>query len=768
MVRTRAKMDIRVDNLERNLAEMREEQDRKLLEVQQELRSAMNDQRLAMENLAASMAAMNEQLRTRERSRSQPRHHLRSSRSPTTSGGNPNLSHIQNPPVGNHVLSPIPNHRRPDDMYRFPVYTGRKIDLPVFDGEGAYSWIVRMERYFRLNNINEEEQVEAAVVAMEGRAINWFIWWEHQNERRTWENLKTSIVRRFQPDLIQNPYGPMLSLKQTGTVRDYRDEFELVIAPQINVDMEILKGIFLNGLKNEIKAELKLHNSTALNDIMDMALLVETRNEAIYLKTNGEDKVTWKEKGPSATKHQTWVDGFKAKIGNSGSNNNGKGAAESMDFNSWFEKMGKKVTEINNSEIRKVGPQLSQEEFQERSRKGLCFKCGEKWSKEHNCKLKNYKLMMVEDSDGEKEHDKDSESSEEEVTMESKSMQLSFMNQEGTPSMRAFKVQGILKWVKGEKIVDVLIDSGASHNFISQKLVGQISLPYHTTSGYKVQTGNGDVVFNNGKCEKLILNMQGTVIQQKFYIMELGGADLVLGMEWLTSLGDVEVNFQKQSIKWQQFGTNQVIQEDPQFNSTEESLQTMVQIIQDTGDGYPVSCEGRIEERKEGQQKDHIRKDILAEFPYASFFFRPQIAAGSAPFISLCAPIICGLQGSYWKAFLKNSEMESAISIDQFLDIHVDRISTRETRFSRSVAAEIKELGSYLEGLHKTAKFQIQDNKELYENAGNALEKYWSEEVRIKGPMLLIGIQKSTLYWEGRSARKKYKWEIMADSYHPP
>ena len=36
------------------------------------------------------------------------------------------------------------------------------------------------------------------------------------------------------------------------------------------------------------------------------------------------------------------------------------------------------------------GKELSHAELQERSRKGLCFKCGERWGLDHMCKFKHY------------------------------------------------------------------------------------------------------------------------------------------------------------------------------------------------------------------------------------------------------------------------------------------------------------------------------------------------------------------------------------------
>jgi len=47
------------------------------------------------------------------------------------------------------------------------------------------------------------------------------------------------------------------------------------------------------------------------------------------------------------------------------------------------------------------GGRLSQAELRERSRKGLCFKCGETLGQDHVCKLKHYKFVLVEQSKGE-------------------------------------------------------------------------------------------------------------------------------------------------------------------------------------------------------------------------------------------------------------------------------------------------------------------------------------------------------------------------------
>lgn len=145
-----------------------------------------------------------------------------------------------------------------------------------------------MERYFKIKGVREEEMLEAVMITLDGKALNWFQWWEEQHLEPTWDEFKQAVIRRFQSGLVRNPLGTILSVKQTGTVMEYREQFEMLMAPLKRREREMLESIFLNGLSEEIQTELKLHNTRGLNSLMDRALLIEERNKA--LKDDGEKK----------------------------------------------------------------------------------------------------------------------------------------------------------------------------------------------------------------------------------------------------------------------------------------------------------------------------------------------------------------------------------------------------------------------------------------------------------------------------------------------
>lgn len=152
----------------------------------------------------------------------------------------------------------------------------RKLEIPVFEGTDSYGWLNRVERYFDLK-MSENGKLQAVMVAMEGKALAWYQWWEFSTQNPTWEDFRTTILRRFQPSMIQSPFELLLSLKQTETVGEYREQFEMYVGLLKCTEPSYFKGIFLNRLTDIIRAELKLHPVKTLSELMDPAQRVDEK-----------------------------------------------------------------------------------------------------------------------------------------------------------------------------------------------------------------------------------------------------------------------------------------------------------------------------------------------------------------------------------------------------------------------------------------------------------------------------------------------------------
>lgn len=339
---------------------------------------------------------------------------------------------------------------------------GRKLEIPVFDGGEAYNWLVKVERYFLINGVEEDEMLDAVIIALDGKALNWYQWWEDQHHDPSWDEFKQAIIRRFQPSLVRNPPGLIPNVRQTGSVMEYRERFELLMAPLKRHERGMLESIFINGLRDDIQAELKLHSTRGLNAVMDRALLIEERNEAMKKEREAGREKLEGSKWKSGSGGSGWETG-RIKVVVTRPRNDSVTNSTSAVIN---------TTPPENAEKKQVtGKKLTQDELRELSRKGLCFKCGERWGRDHICKLKHYRVILIDDEGEEAAELTEHEIEEEAVaTVEIKTLQLSLKSKEGLTTNQSFKVWGI---INGRRVL-ILIDSGASSNFIFYKLVEEL------------------------------------------------------------------------------------------------------------------------------------------------------------------------------------------------------------------------------------------------------------------------------------------------------
>lgn len=74
---------------------------------------------------------------------------------------------------------------------------------------------------------------------------------------------------------------------KTSTVLEYRRKFIETAAPLKRVPEDIMMGQLVNGLKEEIRAEVRLLNPISLEKAMEIALRVEERNKVSGMKKGG-------------------------------------------------------------------------------------------------------------------------------------------------------------------------------------------------------------------------------------------------------------------------------------------------------------------------------------------------------------------------------------------------------------------------------------------------------------------------------------------------
>ena len=106
---------------------------------------------------------------------------------------------------------------------------------------------------------------------------------------------------------------------------------------------------------------------------------------------------------------------------------------------------------------------------------------------------------------------------------------------------RSLKIEGHIK----KKKVIVLIDSGSTHNFIHCKVAKEINCFLYPAPECQVMVANGGTINSSGKCHNIKLTMGEYVFNSPILSIPMGGDDVVLGVQWLQSLGTVAFNFQE-------------------------------------------------------------------------------------------------------------------------------------------------------------------------------------------------------------------------------
>lgn len=100
---------------------------------------------------------------------------------------------------------------------------------------------------------------------------------------RRWSDMKEFVLRQFRALNKGSLYEQWLSTVQTTTVTEYRRKFIETATLLDRISEEILLGQFLNGLKDEVKAEVRLLSIISLEQAMDLSLRVEEKNKIIRL-----------------------------------------------------------------------------------------------------------------------------------------------------------------------------------------------------------------------------------------------------------------------------------------------------------------------------------------------------------------------------------------------------------------------------------------------------------------------------------------------------
>jgi hypothetical protein len=381
-----------------------------------------------------------------------------------------------------------------------------KLDFPRFKGGDPTAWVYRALQYFHYYQVLEPEKVMHASYHLDEEALVWFQDCEH--ELHGWNDFVRAIQIRFGPASYDDPMELLTKLKQTHNIAAYKSQFESTSNRVRDLsDMHKL-SCFMSGMKDEIRLAVKMQGPRNLGEAYALAKIQEE-----YLATvKRSARPTYEPSRGSWVQSQAQQGA--ARVENKSGDSKQFSARPSM-------------------QVQRLTPM----QMSERRKKGLCYNCDERWSSDHRCK--NRKLYLMEEVDDEEAELVEVEEEEVEAELEDEKAEITLCALLGSTSPSTMRVIAILN---GQKTV-VLLDTGSTHNFMDGTLAKTLKLPIDGESNFGVRVANGQVIRTLGECKEVKFKMQGLHLKLTFNLLELGGCGIVLGTQWLSTLGVISWDF---------------------------------------------------------------------------------------------------------------------------------------------------------------------------------------------------------------------------------
>ncbi|KAJ4749205.1 polyprotein [Rhynchospora pubera] len=404
----------------------------------------------------------------------------------------------QPPPSSSSILGSGPHHTPRTSEISPETHANRHLRLtfPRFSSGDPADWLFSVQRYFMYYATPQEDKLLLASMHLDTPASCWFQSMAQAGRLTNWDAFVSGLKKRFGPLEYSDPAGQLMKLSQTASVVDYQNKFEALASKVTGFTSDMLKSSFISGLHPRIQRAVIAQRPRDLDDAFALARVFEDQ----FADTRSIPK--------------PWT---------------ARPTPQSLPIASAMSEPPNKLP------IRR----LTAAEQQERRAKGLCFNCDDRFTPGHRCKGRASLLFLeVEDNANDE--------------VETPILDLLVQQSEEQPSpeislnaflgQRSPKSMSMTGSINGHPI-QVLIDSGSTNNFISNRMSSFLTLPTSPTQPFKVRVGSGAYLQCHQICNEVSLFLQSHTFNLDLFVLDIEGADVVLGIQWLATLGPILTNY---------------------------------------------------------------------------------------------------------------------------------------------------------------------------------------------------------------------------------
>lgn len=346
----------------------------------------------------------------------------------------------------------------------------------------------------------------------------------------------------------------------------YVHDFEDLSSQATGLNDEKLEGIFRTGLKPETQELIEMLAPKDLYQLIEVAVKMET--SAICRVIGGA--IQHEQKEVKQVVNHT----FRSSTVIAPQNNWKMKSIGNDEHNIEEKRNGKQLMLGSSSTSMRGRRKLTDAEYEDRRRKRLCFKCDERYFVGHVCKNKELQVLVVLNGcEVELVEDEEVEYVVMEQDFPKALMTLLIHSYLGIPSPTTKKLRGDLAKMN----IVVMLDSGATHNFITLALAKKARFISSNHNNLEVLLGTGITVKSLGVCKKVVFTVAGLEFINNFTVLDLGTSDVILGVQWLRTLGKCQMDRETHQLTFLYKGRNVTLNGNPSLHSTKMSLKSMSQ-----------------------------------------------------------------------------------------------------------------------------------------------------------------------------------------------
>jgi hypothetical protein len=177
----------------------------------------------------------------------------------------------------NHLPPPVTAHDQGLGDVDHRRHWMLKMNFPKFDATYVHIWLDKCIAYFQLYAIPANFRVTAASLHMIGEASHWFQTYKLSMGNLNWEAFAVAVSHEFEVNANRMKTMELLKLRQTGSVEEYKDQFDQLVYHIMlydnNISETMMVSHFLLGLKAELQHSVEMHLPAIVSQAATLAVV---------------------------------------------------------------------------------------------------------------------------------------------------------------------------------------------------------------------------------------------------------------------------------------------------------------------------------------------------------------------------------------------------------------------------------------------------------------------------------------------------------------